>query len=295
MDEEVFYRDILDRITSGVYFVNQERVITYWNKGAERLSGYAAQEVVGFRCAEVLSHIDEFGRSLCGELCPLLDAMKDGAPRQAELFMLHKTGQRVPVLVQAMHMNGSGGTITGAVEIFNDISPLKLAQARIRELNDAANKDALTGVYNRRGLEILLREWFNDFQQYQVLFGVVFIDLDEFKQVNDKYGHAAGDQVLIGIGSALKKNLREADIVGRWGGDEFLLLLRDVTEKTIDRVIKKISKLTNSQTYELDGRRFSVKCSLGGVIPSHSEDLISLIKRADEAMYQHKKGASHPR
>ena len=181
-----FYSNILDNISSGVYFVDAERTITYWNKGAERLSGYTAEEVVGKKCSGFLNHVDENGKVLCGDGCPLLGTIIDGNPRQAEVYMLHKLGQRVPVLVQAMPMKEDEQTL-GAVEIFHDISPLKFAQARIRELTDVAFLDKLTQVYNRAGLEKITDTWFKDFKAYNYSFGIIFIDVDKFKQVNEAY------------------------------------------------------------------------------------------------------------
>ena len=289
MKKDTFYRNILDRITSGVYFVNQDRVITYWNKGAEQISGYSAKEVVGKPCSKFLNHIDETGKILCGDGCPLLGTMADGVSRQAEVLMLHKMGTRVPVMVQAISMEPENGETPGAVEIFSDISFIKRAEARIRELADIANMDALTGIYNRRGLEFILGECFDDFQRYQTAFGVVFIDVDDFKEINDQYGHTVGDQVLIGISNTLKQCLRDSDSIGRWGGDEFVVLLQDVSENTIQNVVKKIESVVNGQSYKTDTDNFFVNCSCGGVIPSDTEALTSLMSRADMAMYQVKK------
>ena len=283
-----FYNKILDNISSGVYFVDGERTITYWNKGAERLSGYTAEEVVGKKCSSFLNHIDENGKVLCGDGCPLLGTMIDGNPRQAEVYMLHKLGQRVPVLVQAMPMQEEEKTL-GAVEIFHDISPLKFAQARIRELTDVAFLDKLTQVYNRAGLEKIINTWFKDFKANNYPFGILFIDVDHFKQVNDQYGHHIGDQILVGIGSRLKKELRQADIIGRWGGDEFLVLLNEVTHESIERVIQKIREVLNLQPYLTDRGELSVQSSLGGVVPTTTDTLDILIKKADQLMYADKK------
>ncbi len=283
-----FYSKILDNISSGVYFVDKERTITYWNKGAERLSGFKADDVVGTKCSSFLNHVDENGNQLCGDRCPLLGTILDGNPRQAEVFMLHKLGQRVPVLVQAMPMQEGGETL-GAVEIFHDISNLKLAQTRIRELSDVAYRDKLTQIYNRSGLEKFIETWFRDFKVYNYPFGFIFIDVDNFKRVNDQYGHLIGDQVLVGIGSRLKGQLRQADIVGRWGGDEFLVLLNEVTQESIERVLTKVREVLNHQPYSTDQGELSVQCSLGGVVPTTTDTLDSLITKADELMYADKR------
>ena len=87
-----FNQNILDRISAGVYFVDHDRVITYWSQGAENLSGFSANEVVGKMCAEFLSHVDENGNVLCGTHCPLLATIHDGQQRKAEVWMMHKLG-----------------------------------------------------------------------------------------------------------------------------------------------------------------------------------------------------------
>lgn len=292
-NKQELYSNILDNIFSGVYFVDNERIITYWNKGAERLSGFKADDVVGTKCSSFLNHIDEFGNELCGDRCPLLGTIQDGNPRQAEVFMLHKMGQRVPVLVQAMPMReDEEDEITGAVEIFHDISPLKLAQARIRELTDVAYIDPLTQVNNRAGLEKILETWLNDFSLYNYSFSIIFIDVDHFKAVNDQYGHLVGDQILSGLCKRLKKTLRQSDIIGRWGGDEFVILLNDVSSQTIQNVTEKIRAILNDNPYQTDHGNLSVTCSLGAVLPSPSDTMDTLISKADQLMYQDKQSKS---
>ncbi len=290
-DTQELYSKILDNISSGVYFVDMDRTITYWNKGAERLSGFSAEEVVGSQCANLLNHIDENGKELCGEHCPLLATIQDGNPRQAEVFMLHKMGQRVPVLVQAMPMHREG-KIVGAVEIFHDISPLKLAQARIRELTDVAYIDPLTQVNNRAGLDKILETWVNDFKLCNYSFSVVFIDVDNFKGINDHFGHLVGDQILQILSERLRSTLRQNDIVGRWGGDEFVVLLNDVSAHTIQSVTGKFRSILNDTLYQTSQGDLSVTCSLGAVLPDPSDTMDSLISKADQLMYLDKQSKS---
>ena len=289
MTDKNFYLKILDHISSGVYFVDQDRTITYWNKGAETLSGYSAEEVVGKKCSEFLNHVDENGNVLCGNGCPLISTITEGAPHQAELYMLHKMGQRVPVLVQAMPIQEGDAEISGAVEIFHDISSLKLAEARIVELTDEAYQDALTGIYNRRGIEKMISHWFNDYLPTGYPFGLVFLDVDDFKQINDTHGHLLGDQILTHISERLKQNLRQSDIVGRWGGDEILILLREVTAVTIERVMQKMESFLNDENYPTFAGSLAVTASLGGGVIQKDESLFNFLQRVDDAMYAGKK------
>jgi PAS domain S-box-containing protein len=98
--EIAFYQDLLDQISDGVYFVTPQRRITYWNAGAERLTGYNAHEVLGRSCAEgILRHVDNAGQQLCLRGCPLAAVMEDGKSREALVYLQHKDGHCVPVMV----------------------------------------------------------------------------------------------------------------------------------------------------------------------------------------------------
>ena len=95
------YKELLDRMSDGVYFVDRDRRILYWNEGATRLTGFKAEEIVGKHCQDnTLCHIDSAGRQVCFDGCPLLACLQDGTPHDAELFLRHKQGRRVPVSVQ---------------------------------------------------------------------------------------------------------------------------------------------------------------------------------------------------
>ena len=152
-----FYRELLDNLLDGVYFVDAERRITYWNKGAERISGYAAGEVIGSRCSdEILVHVDGQGRCLCTDGCPLQASLDDGEIHEAEVFLHHKDGHRVPVQVRVAPIRAEGGRITGAVEAFTDNATALAALQRVEELQAIAYVDSLTGVANRAFTEIAL-------------------------------------------------------------------------------------------------------------------------------------------
>src|SRR5512138_899186 len=97
-DEKNFYKDIIDNLYDGVYFVDRDRRITFWNKGAERITGYSSDRVIGRCCRDnILAHVAEEGTKLCSDLCPLQHAMADGNARESEAFLHHADGHRVPV------------------------------------------------------------------------------------------------------------------------------------------------------------------------------------------------------
>ena len=119
MDKK-FYQDLLDKMSDGVYFVTVDRNITYWNSGAERITGYGADEVLGHSCGEgLLRHVTGAGRQLCLHGCPLLAVMEDGKPRKAQVYLHHKDGHRVPVTVRGQALRFPDGQIVGSVEVFH--------------------------------------------------------------------------------------------------------------------------------------------------------------------------------
>ncbi|MHB1048425.1 MAG: PAS domain S-box protein, partial [Thermoanaerobaculia bacterium] len=151
---ESFYRKLLDSLTDGVYFVDRDRRITSWNHGAERITGYAADEVVGSYCwNNLLRHVDAEGHELCQNGCPLAATVSDGADRDAEVALLHKGGHRVPVKVRSAAIRDTSGEIIGAVETFQDETEHHETRQRAEELRRLAFLDPLTGVGNRRWAE----------------------------------------------------------------------------------------------------------------------------------------------
>src|SRR5512138_2216566 len=135
MQSDHLYRTIVENMQDGVYFVDQDRRITYWNRAAERITGYTAAEVVGRGCADnFLVHVDATGRQLCDGSCPLVDSMQDGRAHEAEVYLHHKQGHRLPVWVRTAPILGSDGRFIGAVETFTDISGRLALQEQIEML-----------------------------------------------------------------------------------------------------------------------------------------------------------------
>ncbi|MGB9406064.1 MAG: PAS domain-containing protein [Terracidiphilus sp.] len=132
-----FYKELLDHIGDGVYFVDRERRILYWNEGAFLLTGYTAEELLGKCCSDdILCHVDHMGKNLCHDGCPLTASITDGKSHEAPVFLRHKQGRRVPVSVRVQPMRGADGSIIGAIEIFSDNS----AQIEARRRNEAMNR-----------------------------------------------------------------------------------------------------------------------------------------------------------
>ena len=213
------YKRILDSIYDGVYLVDPDRRITYWNSGAERITGYRPDEAMGRRCQDnFLVHLDEQGNSLCLDGCPLSWTMANGQPLETEVYLQHKDGYRVPISVRATPIRDGAGRVVGAVEIFSDNSRVAAMTELNKELRQLSLLDPLTEVGNRRFLEQQLMARLDEQDRYGWRVGVLFVDVDHFKEINDRNDHIVGDRVIRMVARTLVNGIRSFDIVGRWGG-----------------------------------------------------------------------------
>lgn len=292
MPEVPDYQDILDHLYDGVYFVDRDRVITYWNRGAARISGYGADEVVGRSCGDgVLNHVTANGVALCQNGCPLTATMADGNPREADVFLHHADGHRVPVLVRCAPLRDASGAIVGAVESFSADRGMRTARTELRALRQQVHTDALTEVGNRAFLEGRLRALVAEATHHGASdAAIALIDIDRFKSVNDTHGHDAGDRVLRMVASTLKASLRATDTIGRWGGEEFLVLFDDVADDaSLTAACEKVRHLVAWSRLDLgDGASISVTLSLGATHVRMDDTPETVVARADALMYRSK-------
>ncbi|OFW62112.1 MAG: hypothetical protein A2133_05425 [Actinobacteria bacterium RBG_16_64_13] len=286
---ERLYQAILENISDGVYFCDRDKRVTYWNRGAERITGYSAEQLRGSSCSDgILMHVDDRGAALCNKGCPLSGTLADGLPRETQAYLHHRSGHRIPVLLRTSAIIGPGGEVEGVVETFTDNSDLVAALRRVDELSTQTETDPLTGIGNRRSMEVKLDASLNECCRLGGTAGVLFVDIDHFKKVNDTYGHEVGDRVLKMVAETLKHNIRVSDDVARWGGEEFLALLHRIGKKSLAASAEKLRMLVASSFLEIDGVRLHVTISLGATLVKPEDTAQTLVARADELLYKSK-------
>jgi diguanylate cyclase (GGDEF)-like protein/PAS domain S-box-containing protein len=284
------YARIIDNLHDGLYFVDTDRIITYWNKAAERISGFAAAEVLGKSCADrVLTHVDGAGRCLCTGFCPLAAAITDGVDREAEVYLHHKDGHRVPVLVRASVLKDHKGKVIGGIELFTDVSSLHTHSQRVLELEKLALLDNLTQLANRNYLEMELQARFEEQKKLKIPFGILFIDIDHFKNINDSYGHDVGDEVLRFVAQTFAANSRPFDLYGRWGGEEFLGIIRNIEKDDLASLGDRLRTLIEHSYIVHEEQKLHVTVSLGATSAKEGDTSENLIKRADTLLYESKR------
>lgn len=290
MDEH-FYKRILESICEGIYYIDNKRIIKFWNKGAEKITGFTYDEVINKHChINILKHIDDKGNELCFGGCPLCNTIEDGQRRKMQIYLQHKNGHRVPVEIYTIPIYDKG-KIVGGVEMFTDITEKKQVFTRIKELEELEKltmKDYLTNLPNRRYLERYLESKLSEYKNMGIEFGIAFIDVDNFKKVNDTYGHDMGDKVLKMLSCTYTNSLRKSDIVGRWGGEEFIVIFVGIDEKRLPIITEKIRMLAEKSSIRMDND-LKVTISIGATMIKKDDTIGTLIKRADELMYHSKK------
>lgn len=292
--DEKFYQELLDNLDEGVYFVDRDRKITYWNKGAQKISGYSADEVTGKACKDsILVHIDDHGRSLCEEGCPLTETIETGRVCDALVYLLHKDGHRIPVSVRAAPIRDAEGKIIGAVESFRDQSSMDAVNQRLQELEKMALLDSLTGLSNRRHIEATMQIRLEELARYGWSFGVLFIDIDDFKAINDTHGHEVGDSVLKLMAMTLLNSLRPFDVLGRWGGEEFVAVVVNVNVNQLLQIAERALTLVRHSSLFAHSGAIKVTVSIGATMAKSGESVPELLERADVLMYQSKKSGKN--
>lgn len=289
--EQASYKKIIENLHDGLYFVDKNRVITYWNKAAEKISGFTAGEVVGRPCSDnILCHVDSIGKNLCAAMCPLASTIEDNIPREAEVYMHHKDGHRVPVSVRVNTLTDEKGEVIGGIELFTDISNHKANALKLKELEKMAFLDNLTQLANRNFIQREIRNRFEEMKRYSLPFGILFMDIDHFNYFNDKYGHDTGDLVLRYVAKTFSSNSRPFDLYGRWGGEEFIGVIHNISGDDLKNLGNRGRKLVAS-SYMVNNfnQTLQVTISIGATMANEDDTIENLIKRADGLLYESKK------
>lgn len=226
-------------------------------------------------------------------LCPAAKTVQDGMEREEILFLRYREGYRLPVKVRVSPLKDRRGRVTGAVEIFSDATDQLKTEQAVEELREMALLDPLTGIGNRRFGEVNLRSRLEEKQRYGWDFGVLFVDLDDFKNINDRFRHRVGDEILRMTASTLDRNLRTFDVVSRWGGEEFLAIVANVNRETLFRVREKLRFLVANSGLNQGDVQVRVTISAGGTMAQTVDSPAELVSRADHLMLQAKRAGKN--
>lgn len=287
-DREKFRQDLshekerlritLNSIGDGVVTTDNDERITSINESAKEITGWDEEDMLGKKFKHVFKLFSDKEHEKVDD--PVEKVLKTGKIVKLDnhTILINKLGTPIPIADSAAPIKDKNGQVLGVVMVFRDVSRDKEQQKQILYLS---YNDALTGLYNRRFMEEELKR--RD-EASQLPLAVIMGDVNGLKLSNDVFGHEQGDKLLRKIAEILKANCRETDIVARWGGDEFLMLLPQTNMETAEQIIKKI----NEKCIENSNGTLQLSIGLGVSVKNSKENLESVIQEAEERMYHEK-------
>ncbi len=273
---------VFENTRDALVLTDEKLGLSLVNPAFHRITGYDENEAHGCHALQL------FGDSVESSVRSMHHALTTGGFWQGELELKRSDSRVRPVWVNASVVRDRRGTVLNYVFVVTDISEMKEVE---RKLDELAHYDALTSLPNRRLLVDRVRRAMVRAERSQLSVALLYLDLDDFKDVNDTFGHAEGDRLLQEMTQRLSSCVRAADTLARLGGDEFVVLLENIqTQLDASQVAEKLLKAI-SMPYWLKGIELRPRASIGiAVGPSHGTTVEELLKSADAAMYRAKHG-----
>jgi diguanylate cyclase (GGDEF)-like protein/PAS domain S-box-containing protein len=272
---------IVECSESAIFATDLAGAILTWNRGAEQLLGYTAGQARNVSLGALFA-----SPALAGEI--LSEVERGESSRLDDALFVHQNGSQVPVLLTVSPIRQSGGRVSGSAVIVRDISDSKQAE---REMEHLALHDPLTGLPNRVLLADRLAASIATADLDVAGTAVIFVDLDGFKFVNDTLGHETGDILLQQVAERLSGCVRRGDLLGRMGGDEFMIVLNDVTQDQDALAIAERMAGALGTPFFVSRRELVITASMGiAIYPRDGTDVSALRRNADAAMYEAKQG-----
>ena len=285
-DPEMF-RTVLDSLQIGVSVADRSGKILFWNQGAERLTGHKRHEVVGRSCRDnILTQCNDQGCAACGATCPISRTLHEGKPQEAKVQLRHKEGHPVHVLMRLAPLRDPHGSIIGITESFDE---QKFASEWDRDLNTLAAHgcmDETSGVPNREFTQFHLTENLASFARYQLPFGVITIQVEQWEHFRATYGRPAGDALLHVVAQTMKNAFRPTDFVGRWADDRFLAILVNCGEHGVEKTWERVRKMVTGVGLRWWSDELTVATAVGYATAQAEDTIDSLLSRAQSSLQQ---------
>jgi len=280
---ELRYRTLVKTIPQGIQENDTNGIITFSNPAHSRMHGYEEEALVGKPIWEMLASVEERE-----ELRQYLEILVREQPPPTPYTTQDRTkdGRVIDVQIDWDYKHDKDGKVSGFISVISDFTEHKKAEETISKM---AYFDQLTGLPNRVLLSDRLNHMLAQGQRYKELAAILFLDIDNFKHINDTVGHDEGDNLLKDVAKRLNKHVRACDTLARHGGDEFIILIQDL--KKAENVINIVERIFSefNEPFILNGQEFFITTSIGiSIYPDDGEDKDTLLKNADIAMYRAK-------
>ena len=289
-DDPEVYRAILEGMQTGVYVVDRLGKILLWNAGAERITGYLRQDMLGRQATDdFLGYLDTENNALAGEMSPVAKTFRDGKPQEAEISLQHKSSHRVPVRLRTVPVRNALGAIVGVAECFDESMQVADWGRRQSKLATYGCLDEASGVMNHGMVQSHLREAISMFAEHPIPFSVLSIGVDELESHKTRQGPGAVAHILHVVGQTLEHSLRPTDFLGRWNENEFLAVIRECGAGESGRVCERLRKMVRSAKVEWWGDTLTVSVSMGATSVKEGDTVELIVERAETALRESSK------
>jgi len=285
-DNPEIFRSILETLPTGVYLVDRNRKILFWNAGAEEITGYLRQDVVGRFLRDHLLTVDgEVKKDLESDATdPLSIAFRDGRPSSREISILHKEGYRVPIVLRTIPIRNLKSAVIGAAECFErNFSAFERSRRQVA-VAELGSLDQITGVPNRAYMEKKLQESIKRFQADHTRFSILLMETDRMEHFRSSCGPGVVAAIHRVVAQAVANSLRPTDMIGCWTEHQFVILLAECKESMVGTVGDRIRKMVGKSEIEWWGDKFTLTASFGGTDCRNGDTLELLVERAEKSL-----------
>jgi diguanylate cyclase (GGDEF)-like protein/PAS domain S-box-containing protein len=284
--DDHFWKTVLDNLYDGVCFVDRDRCISYWNKGAERITGYPESEMTGAPCWDnVVAHM-ETGLPLPRRGWSRPDCPEGSLYKDEEISLLHREGHRIPLMTRTAVIRDFRNAITGAIVLFSDNQGMVEARQTIEQLEQLALLDPLTNLGNRHYAEIQLQRSLDELRRYGWPFGVMLISVDKFEWGEDDRGNETAEQALKTVARTLSRRLRSSDVVSRWRQDQLVAIVLHVSYAHLEPIAEKLHLAAAGSTLRTSLGSLPLTISLGVSMAYEGDTVDSLMERTERMLDQ---------
>nr|WP_207717807.1 diguanylate cyclase [Clostridium tetanomorphum] len=290
--------EILDNINEGIIILNENLRVLFWNNHMEHLTNISEEKIINNHIYDVIPSLNK------GYFKQAIDSVINNGSKMFFSAAMHKnlidSNRNLNLKISKINMNNLNYILMEFIDVTNQFLRIEQLKKYIDELyflnkelkekektiNKLAYYDSLTGIANRNLFYNIAEKFFINAKRNNGLLGLMFIDVDKFKSINDTYGHKSGDEALIHVSKILKRSIRRGDVVARFGGDEFVILLSFIKSYDDSKLIASRIITPKNKTLNCREGKISVSLSIGlSLFPYDGQNIDELVRKADKAMY----------
>ena len=277
------YRNLIENLYEGLFYVDSDRRVKFWSKGAEKITGYSSYEALNKIYSEdFLCPTDNDGNKRLNDSSLFVQTLKNGVSKQYELNITHKDGHKVPIAIRIAPMYDSKDEIAGATQLFTDNKDHLEHLVTDSKEYQQSYIDTITQLPNKVSLEMSIDIKLSEFRRYNRPFGLLFFEIDNFDKLSNIYGDEFDENVLTTISKLVLEDIRPFDIAGRWSEKEFAIVLVNVDEDAVNIIGNRLKDIVENTDFKIGKGSIDITLSIGGIIATPIDSSKLLIEKLQE-------------